>query len=84
MIPPLNEIIGLPPASSIADIGLATERCFQNALDRAIHGDTQAQRELLHLRVAYLNWAYAGRQLACRPTHEGAATYLTAPSAQGA
>jgi len=66
MIPLLNEMIGLPPATSAADLGCASERRFQALLDKASRGDTSAQRELVALRIAYLNWAYASQQLGAR------------------
>jgi hypothetical protein len=59
MIPRLNDIVGLPPSASVTEIDRASEEFFQKALGRASQGDADAQRELLALRVAYLNWAYA-------------------------
>lgn len=61
MIPSLNEIIGLPPAASPADLGSASELRYLEMFDRAAQGDLHAQQELVRLRVAYLNWAYAGQ-----------------------
>lgn len=58
-LPALNEIVGLPPAAPAAALGLASEQCFQALFGRASGGDEQAQRELVRLRLAYLNWAYA-------------------------
>lgn len=58
-IPPLNEIVGLPAASPAADIALASEQRYQALFDRGSRGDPAAQRELVSLRLAYLNWAYA-------------------------
>jgi len=69
MVPSLNEMIGLPPATSAAELGCASEKRFQMVLGRASQGDANAQRELVALRVAYLNWAYAGRQLGARRPH---------------
>lgn len=66
MIPPLNEIIGLPAASSPAELHCASESRFLNVLGRASLGDADAQLELVRLRVAYLNWAYAGQAAAPR------------------
>lgn len=57
-IPPLNEIVGLPAASAAAEIARASEQRFRNVLGRASAGDPDARRDLLCLRVAYLNWAY--------------------------
>lgn len=62
MIPSLNDMIGLPPAASAAELDWASETRFQALLDKAAEGDADAQRELVALRIAYLNWAYAGRQ----------------------
>ena len=61
MIPPLNEMVGLPPATSPTDLCHASERHFQTVLGRAADGDAGAQCELVRLRVAFLNWAYAGK-----------------------
>lgn len=61
MIRLLNELVGLPPETSSAELGCAIDRHYQTALDRAMVGDANAQRELVTLRVAYLNWAYADR-----------------------
>lgn len=70
MIPSLNEMIGLPLATSAVELGCASERRFQALLDQASEGDPNAQRELVALRVAYLNWAYASQELAARkPEH---------------
>jgi len=62
MIPSINELIGLPLATSAAEIDCASERRFRALLDKASRGDTDAQRELVALRIAYLNWAYASQQ----------------------
>jgi len=62
MIPSLNEMIGLPLAASAAELGCASERRFEALRDRASAGDANAQRELVALRIAYLNWAYASRR----------------------
>lgn len=59
MIPPLNEIVGLPPATSPVDMDCAAETYFKTVLEKASAGDAQSQRDLIQLRVAYLNWAYA-------------------------
>lgn len=61
-IPPLNEIVGLPAASAATEIACASEQRFRKVLDRASQGDPGARRDLLRLRVAYLNWAYVGQQ----------------------
>lgn len=63
MIPSLNEMIGLPIATSAAELDSASERRFNALLDKASGGDANAQRELVALRIAYLNWAYASQQL---------------------
>lgn len=62
MTPLLNEILGLSSAAPEAEVGRASEMCFQFALARASRGDADAQRELLALRIAYLNWAYVNPQ----------------------
>lgn len=60
-IPPLNEIVGLPAATSSADIAYASERHFLVLFEQASRGDPDAQRDLVRLRLAYLNWAYASQ-----------------------
>lgn len=59
MTAPLNEIIGLPPATSATELACAAERCRDMLFDRASSGDENAHRELVELRVASLIWAYA-------------------------
>jgi hypothetical protein len=71
MIPSLNEMIGLPPATSAAELDCASERRFKSVLERASQGDANAQRELVALRVAYLNWAYASQPLGVRGPEHG-------------
>lgn len=62
VIPPLYEIVDLPAASSPAKIADASEERFHALFSHASRGDPVAQRELVRLRLAYLNWAYAGQQ----------------------
>lgn len=62
MIAPLNEIIGLPPATPVIELACAAERCSQALFDRASGGDASAQHEIVELRVALLIWAYANRE----------------------
>jgi hypothetical protein len=62
MIAPLNEIIGLPPATSATELASAAERCCETLFDRASGGDASVQREIVELRVASLIWAYANRE----------------------
>lgn len=57
---PLNEIVGLPAASAPADIARVSEQRYLALFDQASRGDPQSQRELVSLRLAYLNWAYLG------------------------
>ena len=57
-IPVLNEIVGLPAAAAPMDVAGASEECFQALFSRASSGDQIARRDLLSLRLAYLNWAY--------------------------
>mgnify|MGYP001579661830 CR=1 FL=1 len=61
MVRLLNELVGLPPETSPAELGCAIDRHFQAVLTRAAEGDVNAQRELVALRVAYINWAYSGQ-----------------------
>ncbi|MDP2135864.1 MAG: hypothetical protein Q8J99_19845 [Sulfuritalea sp.] len=56
-------MVGLPAASAPAEIAGASERQFQALFEKASRGDAAAQRELVRLRLAYLNWAYAGQRL---------------------
>ncbi|NJD34348.1 MAG: hypothetical protein FIA96_05855 [Betaproteobacteria bacterium] len=67
-IPPLNEIVGLPAATAPAEIVGASEERFLALAGRASRGDRAAQRELVRLRLAYLNWAYAGQGARQCPT----------------
>lgn len=62
-IPRLYEIVGLPAATAPEEIAGASEERFQVLFSHASRGDPAAQRELVRLRVAYLNWAYAVRQV---------------------
>lgn len=62
MVTPLNEIIGLPPATPAPELASAAERCGEALFDRASCGDASAQREIVELRVASLIWAYAGQE----------------------
>lgn len=62
MIAPLNELIGLPPATPASDLAFAAERCGQALFDRASGGDASVRREIVELRVASLIWAYANRE----------------------
>lgn len=63
MIQPLNEIIGLPLAASPGELASAADRCCETLFDLASVGDAQARRQLVELHVAYLVWAYTGREL---------------------
>ncbi|MCM2289603.1 MAG: hypothetical protein NDI67_11295 [Sulfuritalea sp.] len=60
-LPALNEIVGLPHAAPPEALGYASEQRFQALFRQASDGDPRAQGELVRLRLAYLNWAYAGR-----------------------
>jgi hypothetical protein len=68
MIPSLSEMIDLPLAAPAEEIDCAIEERFKSVLARASLGDANAQRELVALRIAYLNWAYASQQLGARRT----------------
>ncbi|MDO8341466.1 MAG: hypothetical protein Q7T59_05845 [Candidatus Woesebacteria bacterium] len=68
-IRPLNEIVGLPAATAPAEIAGASEERFQVLFWHASRGDPAAQRELVHLRLAYLNWAYAGQRVGQSSAH---------------
>ncbi|MDO8789608.1 MAG: hypothetical protein Q7J42_16160 [Sulfuritalea sp.] len=59
MIRPLHEMVGLPPETPPAELHCASELHLQAAFERASGGDTDAHSELVSLRFAYLNWAYA-------------------------
>lgn len=62
MIRPLHEIVGLPPETPPAELHCASERHLRTAFERASRGDKNAHRELIDLRLAYLNWAYANSE----------------------
>lgn len=61
MIPRLNDVIGLPSATPVLELGCAAERRYESLFDGASHGDANAQQQLIELRVAHLNWVYADR-----------------------
>jgi hypothetical protein len=60
-LPALNEIVGLPHAAPPEELGRASEQRFNALFRQASDGDCQAQGELVRLRLAYLNWAYADK-----------------------
>lgn len=62
-LPALNEIVGLPLAALPEELGLASEQRFQTLFESAARGDLQAQCEVVRLRLAYLNWAYASARV---------------------
>lgn len=59
MMPLLNEIVGLSPATAPTELACAAERCCQSLFDKASSGDANAQRKIVEIRVASLIWAYA-------------------------
>lgn len=61
-IPELDEIAGLPAVTAPDEIAGAIDERFQALFGLASRGDPAAQRELVRLRLAYLNWAYAGQR----------------------
>jgi len=63
MIRPLHEMVGLPPEAPPAELHFASERHLRAAFERASLGDKDAHSELVSLRFAYLNWAYATSEL---------------------
>ncbi len=64
------EIVDLPTETQRLTEGEVLATCLQACRDRASNGDSNAQRELVVLRVDYLNWAYA-RQSVARLDHGG-------------
>lgn len=60
-LPALSDIVGLPRAAPPEELGYASEQRFQTLFRQASDGDRQAQGELVKLRLAYLNWAYASK-----------------------
>lgn len=58
MTRPLHELVGLPPATPPEELRYASEQRLRAAFERASRGDKNAHRELVGLRLAYLNWAY--------------------------
>lgn len=77
MIPRLNDIVGLPPSAPAAEMDRASEEFFQKALGRASQGDVNAQRQLVALRVAYLNWAYANPRTVLTAGNSNALSAIT-------
>ena len=59
MIARLNEIIGLPATTPVAELVCVADKYSETLFDRAALGDLDAQRKLIELQVAYLTWAYA-------------------------
>jgi len=59
MVPALHEVVGLPPTTPPEELRCASEQRLRAAFERASRGDRNARRELVGLRIAYLNWAYA-------------------------
>jgi hypothetical protein len=59
MLPPLNQIIGVPTATAPAHLGGAARECFSALLARGSSGAAMAHSELVGLRVACLNLACA-------------------------
>ena len=59
MLRALNEIVGLPHTTSVADLAVAVDRYCQQLFAKSSGGDMLAQRELIELQYAYLIWAYA-------------------------
>ena len=62
MIRPLHEMLGLPSETPPAELHCASEQHLRTAFERASCGDKNAHRELVGLRLAYLNWAYANSE----------------------
>ena len=62
MIRLLHEILGLPPETPPAELHSASEQSLRAAFEQASRGDMNAHRELVGLRLAYLNWAYANSE----------------------
>lgn len=58
---PLHQLVDLPAATPPAKVVDAIEERFQALFSHASCGNTAARRELVRLRLAYLNWAYAGQ-----------------------
>ena len=58
----LTGIVGLPSAADPDEILQASQSRFASLIGYAAQGDEQARRDLVRLRLAYLNWAYAGRE----------------------
>jgi hypothetical protein len=59
MIHALNDIVGLPSATSSTEIAHAADLRAETLFSRASGGDSDAQRALVELQCAYLVWAYA-------------------------
>lgn len=70
MIPTLNELVGLPAITPPVELAVASERRFLKVLRSASLGDAAAQQELVKLRIAHLNWVYAGQRTARAPAQQ--------------
>lgn len=64
---PLHQVIDVPPVTPVSEFAHVVEAHFRHAFEKAARGD--AQNELVELRVAYLNWAYARPDAAHSATH---------------
>jgi hypothetical protein len=58
----LLRIVDLPPVADPEDIVRASQSRFASLMEFATQGDEQARHDLVRLRLAYLNWAYAGER----------------------
>jgi hypothetical protein len=56
----LAGIVGLPSVADPEEMIQASQSRFASLIEPATQGDEQARRDVLLLRLAYLNWAYAG------------------------
>ncbi len=58
----LPSIVGLSPTANPEEIWRASQHRFSTLMENAALGDDQARKAVIHLRLAYLNWAYGGER----------------------
>lgn len=66
----LPQMVGLPAAADPYEIIRASQSRFMLLIQHAAEGDIDARREVVRLRLAYLNWAYASAGEMANPAIE--------------
>ena len=67
----LTRVVGLSQAADPEEIVQASQHRFSTLIGNAAQGDEQARKAVLRLRLAYLNWAYAGERTPAVPFSAG-------------